>query len=302
MTEKYLGIDVGGTNLKFGIVNEYGEILKKIKYATVNLRETGDFINAFVKKIGQNLKENPDISKVGIAVPGLISKDRKSTVFMANIPEFNNIPLISILEKKYPNISFFLENDANAAAIGELNFAKTKIPQDFLFMTLGTGLGSAAVLNGQIFKGGNGNAMEAGHIVTSNGKTAEENMGKKAIIDMAVAKIKKGKETYLIQQKLNAKQIITAATKGDPLAIEVFEKVGTILGETLVTTIRILDINTVYIGGGVSKVFSIIRKNMNKELKKRLPKYYINKMEIKLASLGNNAGIIGAAALCFDHK
>ncbi|MGY5352812.1 ROK family protein [Wenyingzhuangia sp. IMCC45533] len=302
MKEEYLGIDVGGTNIKFGIVNNEGTILKKIKHPTFNLRETGDFINAFAKKIGQILKDYSHISKVGIAVPGLISKDRQSTVFMANIHEFNNVNLISILEKKLPNISFYLENDANAAAIGELNFAKSKTPKDFLFMTLGTGLGSAAVLNGKIFKGGNGNAMEAGHVVTSNGKTAEENMGKKAIVDLAISKIRKGKETYLIEKKLDAKKVVMAATKGDPLALEVFEKIGTVLGETLVTTIRILDIQTVYIGGGVSKVFSIIRKSMNKELKSRLPKYYIENLDIKLASLGNDAGIIGAAALCFHHK
>ncbi|NJB82277.1 ROK family protein [Wenyingzhuangia aestuarii] len=300
MTEEYLGIDVGGTNIKFGIVSQKGELLSKTKHPTLNLRETNDFITAFVKKIGHQLKEYPHIKKVGIAVPGLISKDRRSTVFMANIPEFNNIALITILEEKYPNITFFLDNDANAAAIGELHFSKSKaVPADFIFMTLGTGLGSAAVLDGEIFKGGNGNAMEAGHIITSNGKTAEENMGKKAIVEMALSKIKKGKETSLKVKDLDSKAVVLACTKADPVAIEVFEKVGTILGEALVSTIRILDIETVFIGGGVSKSFSIVRKNMHKELKKRLPHYYINKLDIRLATLGNDAGILGAAALCF---
>ncbi|MDO3694368.1 ROK family protein [Wenyingzhuangia sp. chi5] len=299
--EEYIGIDVGGTNIKIGIVNKKGLLLKKEKYPTSILQESDNFINEFVKIIGQELKTHPHIKRVGIAVPGMISKDRLSTVFMANIPEFNNTPLIPILEKKHPKISFYLENDANAAAIGELHFAKTKVPKNFIFMTLGTGLGGAAVLNGKIFKGGNGNAMEAGHIISSNGKTAEENMGKKAIVDMALKKIKKGKKTSLVTKNLTAKDIVIAATNDDPIAVDVFKKVGTILGETLVSTIRILDVKTIFIGGGVSKTFKIVKKNMNKALKKRLPDYYLEDLDIRLATLGNDAGIIGAAALCFKE-
>lgn len=302
MKEEYIGIDVGGTNVKFGIVNQEGTILKKIKYPTIDLRKTTNFIDSFSDKIGIHLKDNPHIQKVGIAVPGLISKNRRSTVFMANISEFNNVPLLDILEEKHPNISFFLENDANAAAIGELNFAKKDIPEDFLFLTLGTGLGSAAVLDGEIFKGGNGNAMEAGHIITSNGKTAEESMGKKAIVEMALKKIKKGKKTPLNKKNLTTKEIILAAINEDPIALKVFKKVGTILGEAIVSSIRILDIDTVYIGGGVSKVFNILNKSMYKEIHKRLPEYYTKNLTINLASLGNDAGIIGAAALCFNKK
>ncbi|MDO6738688.1 ROK family protein [Wenyingzhuangia sp. 2_MG-2023] len=297
--EVYLGIDVGGTNLKFGIVTKKGKLLKKEKYPTKDLRKTGDFINGFVTLIGEELKNHPEIKKVGIAVPGMISKNRQTTVFMANVPEFNDVALIPILQKKYPEISFFLENDANAAALGELHFAKNKVPKNFLFMTLGTGLGSAAILKGKIFKGGDGNAMEAGHIITSNGKTAEDNMGKHALIEMVKEKIKNGKKTRLTAKNLEAKDIIIAAMNNDPVAVNVFEYVGTVLGEALVSTIRILDIKTVFIGGGVSKAFYIVEKNMMKILHERLPNYYTDNLDIRLATLGNDAGIIGAAALCF---
>lgn len=297
--EEYIGIDVGGTNIKVGIVNNKGVLLKKEKHPTSVLQKSDDFIGGFVKIIEQTLNSNPHIKKVGIAVPGMISKDRLSTVFMANINQFNNVPLIKILEKKHPKISFFLENDANAAAIGELHFSKSKNPENFIFMTLGTGLGGAAVLNGNIFKGGNGNAMEVGHIISSNGKTAEDNMGKKALINMALKQIKKGKKTSLSAKNLTAKDIVTAALNEDPVAVEIFKKVGLILGETIVSTLRILDVKTILIGGGVSKTFKIVKKNMNKVLKDRLPDYYLEDLDIRLATLGNDAGIIGAAALCF---
>ncbi|MGY6648413.1 ROK family protein [Wenyingzhuangia sp. IMCC45574] len=297
--EKYLGIDVGGTSIKYGIVNKKGKLLEKVKHTTADLRNTGDFINEFVKQIGSELNKSPEINKVGIAVPGMISKNRLSTVFMANIPEFNGVELIPILQKTYPNISFFLENDANAAALGELHFAKTEVPQDFLFMTLGTGLGSAAVLDGKIFKGGEGNAMEAGHIISSNGKTAEENMGKAALVEMVLEEIKKGNTSAYNPNTLLAKDIVLGALDNEPVAVKIFEYVGTILGEALVSTIRILDLKTVFIGGGVSKTFHIVEKNMMKVLTDRLPDYYTNNLDIRLATLGNNAGIIGAAALCF---
>ncbi|MDB4297129.1 ROK family protein [Flavobacteriaceae bacterium] len=297
--KEFLGIDVGGTNIKFGVVNEKGDLLKKTKIPTLELRETGDFINEFVKSIGKQLKKHPHIKDVGIAVPGVISKDRMNTVFMQNIAEFNDVPLIPILEKEFTEINFHLENDANAAAIGELHFAKGKVPNNFLFMTLGTGLGSAAVLNGKIFKGGGGNAMEAGHIFTANGKTAEENMGKQAIVDATIKYIKKGKKTSLKIEGIDSKKIVIAATKGDKVATKVFEKIGISLGEALVSTIRIMDIKTVFVGGGVSKTFNIVKKNMNKILKANLPAYYSDNLDIRLATLGNEAGIIGAAALCF---
>lgn len=297
--EEYIGIDVGGTNIKIGVVNNEGVLLKKEKYPTAILQNSDDFIGGFVKLIGQTLSSNPHIKRVGIAVPGMISKDRLSTVYMANVSEFNNVPLVKILEKEHPEISFFLENDANAAAIGELHFAKTKVPENFIFMTLGTGLGGAAVLNSKIFKGGNGNAMEVGHVISSNGKTAEDNIGKKAIIDMALKQIKKGKKTSLVAKKLTAKDVITAALNEDPVAVKIFKKVGTILGEAIVSTLRILDVKTIFIGGGVSKTFNIVEKSMHKVLKDRLPKYYLNGLDIRLATLGNDAGIIGAAALCF---
>ncbi|MGY5355947.1 ROK family protein [Wenyingzhuangia sp. IMCC45467] len=300
--EEYIGIDVGGTNIKVGIVNKNGTLLNKHKYPTATLQSNGDFINEFIAVISKTLENNPHIKRVGIAVPGMISKDRLSTVFMINIPEFNNVPLISILNKKHPKISFFLENDANAAAIGELNFAKNKVPKNFIFMTLGTGLGGAAILNGKIFKGGNGNAMEVGHVISSNGKTAEENIGKKALIHMALKQIKKGNKTCLTTKDLTAKDIVIAATNDDPVAVDVFKKVGIIFGETLVTTIRLLDVKTIFIGGGVSKTFKIVKKNMNKVIKERLPSYYLENLDIRLATLGNDAGIIGAAALCFKEK
>lgn len=298
--EYFLGIDVGGTNVKFGMVSSDGELLDKRKYATADLRTDGDFIENFINTVEIELKAHERVQKVGIGVPGMISKDRLTTVEMANLSEFNGVELIHQLQQKFPDKEFHLENDANAAALGELYFASGDVPDSFLFVTLGTGVGSAAVFERKIFKGADGNAMELGHIISGTGNTLEHEIGKPGLVRMAHKLIEGGMESALTQKdEINAKRLVKAAIKGDPVGVEVFKRGGYIMGEGLVTAIRILDVKTVIIGGGVGKTFDLIVDPMKEALGKYLSSYYMEPLDIRMASLGNEAGIIGAASLCF---
>lgn len=300
--EYFLGIDVGGTNVKFGLVSSGGELLDKRKYATAELRADGNFVDNFIETIEIELKAHERVNKVGIGVPGMISKDRLSTIEMANLPELNGEHLIPRLRNAFPTIQFHLENDANAAALGELYFSTEPIPDDFLFVTLGTGVGSAAVFDRKIFKGGDGNAMELGHALSGTGNTIEHEIGKPGLVRLAQELIDGGMESSLTEKdEINAKRVVKAAQKGDPVAVEVFKRGGYIMGEGLVTAIRILDVKTVIIGGGVSKTFELIIDPMKEAMHKFLSSYYMDQLEIRMATLGNEAGIIGAASLCFIH-
>lgn len=299
--ERFLGIDVGGTNVKFGVVKADGELLNKVKYPTKELRRNGQFVQHFLEAVDEQLSEHPEIDKVGIGVPGMLSRDRKVTLEMANIPDLNGVHLYDKLKQAFLHKTFHLENDANAAALGEYYFGKRPLPETYLFITLGTGVGSAAIINKKIFHGGDGNAMEAGHIIAGNGRTVEENIGKVGILEMALAEIKKSKgKTALAKiENLDAKKVVKAARKGDKLAQEIFKEVGGVLGECLVSLIRILDAKTILIGGGVSQTFPLIKESMHESLGKYLTPYYMKDIDIELATLGNEAGIIGAASLCF---
>ncbi|MFT5918119.1 MAG: glucokinase [Bacteroidia bacterium] len=301
--EYFLGIDVGGTNVKVGLVTSEGELLEKRKYPTADFKQaSGGFVLNFIRMVGEELKAHHRVSKVGIGVPGMISKDRQSTVEMANLPSLNDLDLLPQLKKAYPSISFFLENDANAAALGELYFSETSVPDDFLFITLGTGVGSALVLDGKIFKGGNGNAMELGHTICSTGKSVEFEVGKAGIMRMAKEMMLKHRDSKLhkIERgEFDSKKIVKIALKGDEAAREIFKYGGKIIGEGLVNAIRILDVDTVIVGGGVSKTFDLMDDSINAVLKKHLSNYYMNNFQLRLATLGNEAGIIGAASLCF---
>ena len=302
MMEKFLGVDVGGTNVKFGVVSSDGKLQKKKKYKTPDLGNGQGFLKNFIDLFEKQFSENGKISKVGIGIPGTLTKDRRRILETPNVPQLNDLELIDALEKAFPDKVFHMENDANAAALGELYFSPEKLPDNFIFITLGTGIGGAAILDGQIFKGGDGNAMEIGHIISSYGNTVEQKIGKKGLVNLTFLELSKYTGESVLTQKfpLTSKNLEKAAQKRDELAIQVFAEVGTILGQALVTTIRLLDIKTVVLGGGVAEDnYDFLAETMNRALSEFLTPYYTKDIKIKKASLGNNAGIVGAASLCF---
>lgn len=300
--QTFLGIDIGGTNVKMGYVTSEGVLLNKVKVPTIELRKSGDFSGELFRLIEEQLRDNKDVKKVGIGVPGLISKDQKRLLELPNIPELSHFPLVDELSKKFSSHTFIMDNDANAAALGEYHFGKEKIKSDFIFITLGTGIGSAAIIDGKIFKGGDGNGMELGHIIYKNGKTLENRIGKRGILKIIAKGLRKsGSKSFHLQGKSEAttKEVLAAAKTGDKTAIKIYAKVGEILGIGLIATIRILDIKTIVIGGGVSEIFDFIKPEIERTFSEHLTPYYNEKTNIKLATLGNEAGIIGAASLCF---
>ena len=294
-----MGIDIGGTNIKIGIVDREGGMESKIKYATSELRESGDFVNGFLDILSREFEKHPEIQEVGIGIPGTHSLDRSTCLEIAAIPELDGVELKKHLQDRFPDKEFHIENDANVAALGEYYFSGTKIPESYLFVTLGTGIGSAAIINKEIFIGGDGNGMELGHILSRNGKELEENIGKRGIMKRAEKLLDRKKTTLRKYDNLGPRVIIKEALSGDKVAIKVFREVGETLGEGLVATIRLLDIKTILIGGGLSAGFDLIKDKLQETLEYNLTPYYTKDILIKRAELGNNAGIVGAASLCF---
>lgn len=296
--KQVLGIDVGGTNIKFGLVDNDGNLTDKIKYPTADLMAKGDFVLNFVEIIQSELKKHPKIKHIGIGVPGLISKDGLSIVKAPNIPAFDGADLIKILKNKTKGKTYAMENDANAAALGEFVFNKKEVGDNFLMITLGTGVGGGAVIDGKLFRGGSGNAMEIGHIYGGKGRSIEEEIGKKGIVRKANKLIKKNPKSVLAGKKtLDAKKVAKAALGGDIVGIKVFEHVGKYLGQCIVSGVRVLDLHSVIIGGGVSETFPILESTMMDIINDKLGPYYTSDLKIHKATLGNDAGILGAASL-----
>ncbi|MGY6742401.1 MAG: ROK family protein [Cecembia sp.] len=300
--EHFLGIDVGGTHLKIGLVSKSGEIISFEKIDTAPYRDDPKgFNHRFLEGMGDVLAKFPDVNKVGIGLPGMISKDRKTPLEIPAIPALNGFPLKEELKKKYGHISFFLENDAAAAAIGEYQFGKNNPPENFLFITMGTGIGSALVLDGQIFKGCRGNAMEMGHMLSRGNQGLETLIGRNGILRILDRFIQAYPRLVgdLENKELGTHLLVDTAKTGNEISLMVFEEVGRILGEAIVSTIRILDVTNVYFGGGISAGLEFMMPAMEKTVRQYLTAYYTKDLNLMKATLENNAGTLGAAALCF---
>lgn len=301
--EQYLGIDVGGTNVKMGIVDASdGRISNFYSHDTASWRTSGHFIDRLGDAIALQLVEYPEVKRVGIGVPGLTNRARTTLLEITAIPEIDGIQIVPDLKKRFPSHDFFLENDANAAALGEYYFGEDKLPEDYIFVTLGTGIGGAAIIDKKVFKGGGGNAMEPGHVPSKNGKVLERNIGKKELLDMAneMRAAYKGTTQLPADGTISTTGLVAAASAGDELAKQIFWEMGYLLGEGLVSMVRILDITTILIGGGISASFDFILPAINDRLEYWLTPYYLKTISIKRATLANDAGLLGAASLCFD--
>jgi glucokinase len=298
--ETFLGIDVGGNHVKTALVARDGTIHDFQSYPTAQLRESGDFIGGLADIIAFKLLSHKEVVRTGIGLPGMITRDRKTPIDIPSIPELNQQPLHEQLSRRFPGKEFFLENDANAAALGELLFSQSTLPSTFAFITLGTGIGSAFVLDGKIFSGGDGNGLELGHIPSRDGRHLEANIGKQGILNLAAQRLSdfKGETSISRNQPVSATKMVIAASEGDAFSRQVFYEVGEILGDGLVALIRILDVKTIIIGGGLSASFEFLKPGALRILNLKLPSYYTERLDFRLASLGNDAGVLGAASIC----
>ena len=296
-----LGVDVGGNHVKMALVDSTGAINQFQSYYTSEFRESGDFIEKLIATIRFRLVDaGPEVKSIGIGFPGTLSKDRNRTLEIPAISELNGKPIGELLKAALPDCEVFLENDANAAALGELHFSKNLVPDDFAFITLGTGIGSAYVQDRKIFIGADGNALELGHIISRNGLKLEQNIGKQGILNLASKRLAdyKGETTISKLKPISATEMVLAAGAGDLFSREVFYETGNVLGEGLVALIRILDVKYILIGGGLSASFEFVKPGVEKVLFEYLTPYYLDGLVITKASLGNDAGLLGAASLC----
>ncbi|HZW39583.1 MAG TPA: ROK family protein [Ignavibacteriaceae bacterium] len=314
--EKYaIGVDLGGTNIKVGIVSEAGEIVEKASVPT--LAEDGPeiVISQIKKGIGKVIPDkNFDIKGIGIGSPGVISIEKGIVENPPNLPGWGKVMLGDILEKEF-NVKVVVENDANAAAIGELVFGAGKNFDSFIMITLGTGVGGGIILNKKIYRGDFGAAGEIGHI-TIDYKGNRCNCGNYGCIETYIG------NNYLIKwvseelantsydskimelvdndlDRLTPKIISDAADLKDEYAHSVISKMGLYLGAALASVSNILDVSTYVIGGGVSGLGEPLIKAIENGIKDRVLKSLSSRVKVVPAMLRNDAGVKGASSLVF---
>lgn len=317
--EKYaIGVDLGGTSIKFGIVSSKGKIALKYSLETMADQGPDAVISQIKKGIKELLKENKKykINGIGIGSPGVVSV-KKGTV--ENPPNFYNwkkINLVKIIEKEFKKKTV-IENDANAAAIGELMFRPGSKLDDFIFITLGTGVGGGIMLNGKIFRGETGGAGEIGHMTIDYAGPKcncgsigciEAYLGNNYLIERVKIKLSGHPESKLHElagmdmDALTPKIINQAAESGDEFAKSVIIETGTLLGYALANVVNLLDVSSIIIGGGVAGFGKPLFDAVERSAKERSLKSLGVRVKVYPAKLKNEAGIKGASALVYYNS
>lgn len=308
-----IGVDIGGTKIATGVVAEDGTILDKITVLT-DPSDPASIDKAIADSCNQ-LFEKYDVGAIGVAAAGFISADRETVSFAPNI-NWREYPLAQkIKELLNQDVPVIVENDANAAGWAEFRYGKGQGTTDMLMLTIGTGLGGAIIVNGELVRGKWGMAAELGHMqIVPHGHTCgcghegcwEQYASGSALTKHArravVSRPDRGGAIISAAggagEKIKGQHVTKAAQAGDALAVEVFAELGHWIGHGAASVAALLDPEVIVIGGGVAAVGDLILLPARAAYKDRLSALGHRPVaRIELAALGNDAGIVGAADL-----
>ncbi len=312
-----VGMDIGGTNTVFGIVDSRGNVLSTDSIKTQQHEDVEEYVDAVCKKLVPMVQAVGGAEKIkGMGVGAPNGNFYNGTIeFAPNLPWKGIIPLAAMFEEKL-GIPTALTNDANAAAIGEMTYGVARGMKDFIMITLGTGVGSGIVINGQLVYGHDGFAGELGHvIVDKNGRQC--NCGRKGCLETycSATGVARTAREFLVQrtepsllrnipsEEIASKDVYNAAVKGDKLALDIFEFTGRILGEALANFIAFSSPEAIVLFGGLAKSGDYIMKPIQKAIDDNILKIYAGKTRLLLSQLKDaDAAVLGASALGWEVK
>lgn len=305
----FLGIDLGGTSIKGGIVDRKGEILAQGQVPT-RAEDGAEAVLAQIEDLAKELKatagiKDSQLQGAGIGIPGSVDMEEGLVRLAPNL-HWRNFPLKEKIEKVL-RLPVFLDNDAHVAALGEMWQGAGRNYRDILMITIGTGIGSAVILGGEVHRGFFGYGAELGHVKVEpegplcecGGRGCLETLASAtAIVHQAKRELGRGRPSLLQDKEaLEAKDVLLAAGQGDELALEVVNRAAGYLGVALANAVFLLGPAAVIIGGGVAQAGEVLLKPLKKRFEEALGPWQIKPLPLLLARLGNRAGFIGAAYL-----
>ena len=315
----YIGVDVGGMSIKGGLVTESGDIVARHTVETQRYSEEYGIAEDIRKVVDGVLAEGKvgtsDILGIGIGQPGSVDSERGIIRYANNIP-LERVPVVAQLKKFY-DVPVYINNDANCAALGEYVFGAGKGYRDIVFVTLGTGVGSGIIIGGKLFEGRECAGAEAGHmVIVCGGERC--NCGRRgcweayASVSALIRQTKAAMELHpdslmheeaAAEGKVSGKTAFVAAKRGDKAAQEVVDKYIEYVGEGLVNLADIFRPDVILLGGAISKEGERLTAPLQKKMDAEAFGAKFNpRVAVKIASLRNDAGILGAAALvCSDR-
>ncbi|MCQ2958297.1 MAG: ROK family protein [Candidatus Gastranaerophilales bacterium] len=315
MGKKYnIGVDIGGTNVKIALVDDKGVIAYSNSVPTRAEMGYEYTIQNIINTIKDSLKEsNNDISNIGgigFGLPGQIDSEKGIVRLLPNIPGWVEVPLAEIVQKEF-KVPVKLDNDVRVATLGELNFGAGKGCKNLVCITVGTGVGSGIVANGQLVRGASMTAGEIGHVVVEkdNGEICgcgsrgclEAYASGPSVVKMAKDYIAGGKSTKFKEiaagNEITPFMVYEAAKQGDAVAKQIFNIVGEYLGVALVSVVNLLNPEKIIVGGGVGQAGDLILNPVREAIQRRCIPTSAQAVEVVQAQLGESAGVVGASLL-----
>jgi glucokinase len=312
-TDCVIAVDLGGTHLRAATVSENGQIHFRHKKNTPRAKSADEIVNAIFQAARecetQESKSGQRIRAVSVVVPGTVNVEAGIVVKAPNLPSLDGFRLAAALTNRL-HLPAIVENDANAAAVGELWQGAGRGHTALVCVTLGTGVGGGIVLDGKLWRGMNGSAAEIGHMCVDPFGGVACTCGSRGCLEVyasATAIVRMTREArprypdsvLPSNVDLTSETIYRAGVAGDELALEVFRRMGIYLGIGLANLINILNPEMIVIGGGVVNGWSLFEKHMNHEVAERAFPIPAAQVKIVPAECGDDAGLLGAARLAF---
>lgn len=310
-----LGIDIGGTNTAFGFVDPEGKLLVEFSFPTHSQESAGKLFSRLhpeVKKLFSSLENNYQLVGIGVGAPN--ANYYKGTVELPPNLNWGTVNIVELCEK-YFSVPCAITNDANAAAIGELKFGAGKGLKDFIVITLGTGVGSGIIVNGELVYGHDGFAGEIGHTIYDVGgrhcgcgrkgclETYASASGiKRTVFELLADTNYQSLLSEISFDELNSKMISDAALKGDKIALMAFDLTAKILGIKLADAVAHTSPEAIIIFGGLANAGGLILEPTKKYMEEYMLNIFKDKVKILPSGLKNgNAAILGSAALIWNE-
>lgn len=310
MKKHVIGIDLGGTKISCALANLEGKVESLFVIPTEaelgEKRVLDNIINVIEKVMVEGRSTLDEVKAIGIGSPGVLDLDEGVIITSPNLP-FENFELIKNLKKKFEDVDIYLDNDANIATIGEYVLGAGKGKDNIVYVTVSTGVGGGAILNGQVYRGINSNALEIGHMTLDpNGPICGcGNFGCLEAISSGTAIAKRAREAVLSKVETSLKnyetitsyEVFKEAANGDAVANEIVDKAMTYLGIGIGNIMVAFNPSMVIIGGGVTNVGDVLFNKVREIVKRRTFKTIHEECEIVRAKLGGDAGVLGAVSL-----
>lgn len=313
MEKKYVvGVDLGGTKIYTALVDLEGNIIKEKTVETLahegEQAVMGRIVDTINYVIGGTDKDL--IKSIGIGSPGPLDVKNGIIIENSNLP-FKNFAIVKTIKETY-DLPTYLDNDANVATLGEFMFGAGKGTENMVFITASTGIGGGAVLNGKLFRGSTGNALEVGHmtVATEGPRCGCGNLGCAEALGSGTAIGKRAKEAVLSNvvtslknyENVTAKEVFKEAANGDRVAKNILNTSLTYLGIAVANTITNFDPEKVVVGGGVVNGGDIVIDTIRNVVEERCMAAFVENCTIEKAVLGGKAGVLGAAALAITER